>query len=386
MSQQKIKPKTRDDLVDKVKKVKPDYQEKRLPRISPPTTKLKECSFEDIQPTEINWLWLNRIARGAITLFAGEPGKGKSQLLLWLAAACTNNSISPLDKSAFPQGKVGIMASEDDEENTMWPRLKAVNANLSMIFNIRNEPRHDSNGNLLDDMVRLDQDMQRLDYMLEGQGYVLLIIDPITAYLGDINDYKNSEVRTLLAKLTRVAKKHNIAVILNTHLSKQSGNQQLSSIINRITGSHAYAAVARSVYLICDDPDDAQYRLFLPVKNNIGIDKGGFRYEIKGVTVDGGDKQLSTCRIQWCDESVDISANDAMNKERPSPKRDEAKLFIQECLKNGSMLVKDIRSRAKDNKISVSVLYAAKDELGVIEDVTEGYNPLKIWSLPSRNN
>ena len=42
--------------------------------------------FADIEAQPINWLWLGRIARGKITMIAGHPGLGKSQLTAYLAA------------------------------------------------------------------------------------------------------------------------------------------------------------------------------------------------------------------------------------------------------------------------------------------------------------
>lgn len=374
MSQDKIKVLTRKDLSAPVNPTS----------INPATNELSEQSFSAVKMSRINWLWDQRIARGKVTLFAGEPGKGKSQLLLWIAAGCTNGSPMPANGSSMPQGKVAILASEDDDDDTMLPRLMAVKANLANVFQLKSTPKYDQNGHLQDDMVRLDQDMQKLDNTFtKSPGYVLLIIDPITAYIGDINDYKNSEVRTLIAKLSRIAKKHNLAIILNTHLTKPSGNPQMSSIINRVTGSLAYAAAARSVYLICDDPDDAQFKLFLPIKNNLGVDTGGYKYRVCPTTIENNGEKYETCRIEWSNEMVDLSANEAMVKERPAPKRDEAIEFLKSCLKNGSCLVRDVRQLADENNINSYNLYEAKKALKVIEDYTLDRPRLTTWTLPS---
>jgi hypothetical protein len=35
--------------------------------------------FSEIKPEPITWLWKNRIAIGKLTIYAGDPGLGKSQ-------------------------------------------------------------------------------------------------------------------------------------------------------------------------------------------------------------------------------------------------------------------------------------------------------------------
>lgn len=383
MSSEKIKVLTKADLLAKIRETDPDFQPNDPVKINPYNNELQQIPFSDVQPQKIQWLWPERIARGKVSVFAGEPGKGKSQLLLWIGAACTNGAIMPADGFKFPDGKVAILAAEDDDDDTMWPRLKAVDANLSKILQLRSSPKIDENGELQDDMVRLDTDMQKLDNTLTNHpGYVLLIIDPITAYLGNINDYKNSEVRTLMTKLARLAKKHNIAIILNTHLSKPAGNPQSGSIINRVTGSLAYTATARSVYLICDHQDDKKLKLFLPVKNNLGEDTGGYAYRVCPITVRHEGQDYGTCRIEWLSEKVSISANDAMSNTKTSTKLDEAEEFLKECLSPGTMAVRDIRNKAEQLDISPNRLYKARDKLKVIEDYTLDRPRLTTWTLP----
>jgi predicted ATP-dependent serine protease len=35
--------------------------------------------MDEIEATQVEWLWQNRLARGKLTLVAGDPGIGKSQ-------------------------------------------------------------------------------------------------------------------------------------------------------------------------------------------------------------------------------------------------------------------------------------------------------------------
>jgi predicted ATP-dependent serine protease len=45
---------------------------------TPPT--LQFVRIDEVEAKHVEWLWLNRLARGKLTLLAGDPGIGKSQI------------------------------------------------------------------------------------------------------------------------------------------------------------------------------------------------------------------------------------------------------------------------------------------------------------------
>ena len=49
---------------------------------------------------------------------------------------------------------------------------------------------------------------------------LLVIIDPITSYLGKVDSHKNADIRSVLEPLGKMAAKRHVTVIANTHLSK----------------------------------------------------------------------------------------------------------------------------------------------------------------------
>src|SRR5277367_4487583 len=51
--------------------------------------------FSSIPKKPLQWLWQNRIPRGKITLLAGDPGTGKTTLLLDLAARLSRGEELP---------------------------------------------------------------------------------------------------------------------------------------------------------------------------------------------------------------------------------------------------------------------------------------------------
>jgi putative DNA primase/helicase len=53
-----------------------------------------ECMAE-VEAEPVDWLWAGRIARGKLTLIAGDPGMGKSQIALDIVARISKGARSP---------------------------------------------------------------------------------------------------------------------------------------------------------------------------------------------------------------------------------------------------------------------------------------------------
>jgi AAA domain len=82
--------------------------------ISTPSRMLVTCNLSDIAPEKIEWLWPGRMAIGKLTLMAGEPGLGKSQVALGVAAAVTTSGRWPNSENDYaPSGSVIILSAED---------------------------------------------------------------------------------------------------------------------------------------------------------------------------------------------------------------------------------------------------------------------------------
>src|SRR5262245_9230226 len=77
----------------------------------------------NIEPRQIDFLWPGRLARGKHTAFAGEPGDGKSQLSVYVAATISRGGEWPCDEGRAPIGNVIIFNAEDGADDTIVPRL-----------------------------------------------------------------------------------------------------------------------------------------------------------------------------------------------------------------------------------------------------------------------
>jgi len=85
--------------------------------------------MEDVEMKPVYWLWDERIALGKVTVIAGQPGLGKSQITAMLCANVTAQIPFP-DGQKAPLGDALILSAEDDPSDTIKPRLIAAGANL----------------------------------------------------------------------------------------------------------------------------------------------------------------------------------------------------------------------------------------------------------------
>src|SRR5262249_19825332 len=156
--------------------------------------------ISEIEAQPIRWLWPGRIARGKVTMLAGHPGLAKSQLALGIAAIVTSAGKWPVDGPWDEQGTIVILSADDTPDDTISPRPEAAGADLGGCHVIEAAQEIGPAGRPTRRGVSLVEDLARLDAELRRIGDVsLLIIDPITAYLGDTDSHRNAEVRAALA-------------------------------------------------------------------------------------------------------------------------------------------------------------------------------------------
>jgi AAA domain len=142
----------------------------------------------------------------------------------------------------------------------------------------------------------------------------LIIIDPITSYLGRVDSHKNAEIRSVLEPVAQMAARHGAAVVGITHFSKGGG----TSAINRFIGSIGFIAAARAAFVVTTDPDsdDRARRLFIPVKNNLAPCGDGLSFRIEQCLLDNG---ILASRIEWGSDTVTRTADEG--RAEPDPRR-----------------------------------------------------------------
>ena len=126
------------------------------------------------------------MALGKLTIIAGDPGLGKSQLTLDLAARVTRGDRWPVDGTQAPIGSALIVSAEDAPDDTIVPRLMAANADLSKIQIVEHVADNQSSTNVpIDRELSLQRDTALLEDKIAAMGDCrLVIVDPISAFMG----------------------------------------------------------------------------------------------------------------------------------------------------------------------------------------------------------
>jgi len=74
---------------------------------------LKLIRMNEVEATAINWLWYPYIPYGKITVIQGDPGDGKTTVVLAIAAAVTMGYPLPESKTAAEPMTVIFQTAED---------------------------------------------------------------------------------------------------------------------------------------------------------------------------------------------------------------------------------------------------------------------------------
>jgi hypothetical protein len=294
-------------------------------------------------------------------MIGGEGGLSKSQFLAYLAASVSTSAQWPADEGRAVLGNVIMFSAEDDPDDTIIPRLMAAGADRSRIRIV--EAAKDANGERLFDVQR---DLKALEQAIQAFGDVRLVtFDPISSYLGSkIDGNSNNDIRRVLEPLSRIAARHQTAIVSLTHSPKGTGAKALHQFI----GSAAFVNVVRAAFLVMRDPNDAERILFLVAKQNLGKEPPGLAYRI-GVRHVGPNEDIAAPHIIWETDPVSMTANEALAAANAGPEGKsataEAVDFLQELLGGGPVPAIEVRGQADANGIAWSAVKRAKKAAGV---------------------
>jgi hypothetical protein len=346
----------------------------------------------DLTPEKLAWIWPGRIPEGKLVLLGGPPGLGKSQLTAFIAAIVSNGSDWPCREGSAPQGNVIFMSAEDGIEDTIVPRLMAAGADLTRVRIVAAATKTDGTGRKT---FSLKTDVDLLEELARKTGSVrVIIVDPISAYMGGADGNGNVETREVLEPLAEMANRLKIAVVAVTHLNKGgTGNQ---NALNRFAGSIAFVAAARAAFAVIEDPDDGERRLLLQAKSNLGKKCEGLAFRLEQRLVAG---DIVSSNIMFEGEYVSASIDEALNASecRGGEKhisKEEAANFLRTVLAGGALPVLQIQSEAREagllgpeSPISQNKAFrSARKDLGVAPQRQGGTGAKGqwVWGLPAR--
>ena len=289
---------------------------------------LEVVKASEIEPKEVKWLWYPYIPVGKVTLLQGDPGDGKSKLMLSIAALLSKGEPLPFTET---------------EENLIF--IKEGEKSLSFGDN-------------------------RIREAIEMYHAKLLILDPMSSYIGENCSMNNAnETRAEFNHLIAVAKNTGCAIVIIAHMNKMRDINPLY----RTNGSIDIAGAARSILAITRTPNKEApaERYMVQVKSNLAPTGSAILFEVAEKGVDFISEMEMTAEEAF--QSL------APKMGRPNEKEIKAKEFLLEMLKDGEMLSSDCEERLEAAGFKKSTIKKAKKKAGVISR-KQGF--LWYWSLP----
>jgi putative DNA primase/helicase len=334
----------------------------------------------DIVPEKLDWLWPGRLARGKHTCIAGEPGTGKSQLLIAIIATLSSGGEWPCNEGRAPIGNAIILSAEDGAGDTIIPRLLAAGADLSRVHVISAVRNTDGTRRTLN----LQNDLDLLEKKIGEIGHVALVgVDPVSSYLGKTDSHKNSEVRGLLEPFSEMAERMRVAIVSVTHFSK-SGAGNTTKALHRFIGSIAFTGAPRAAFAVIEDAEHDGRRLFLHAKNNLARAPQGLAFRLEQDIV--GDDIVAS-RVFWDAQPVAITANEALAADvagfEGRTAKAEAKEVLQAVLAGQPVPAKEVHRIGREHGLTPKAIRSARKAIGVkIERNGFGPGSKSLWSLP----
>ena len=317
-------------------------------------------NMESVKVEQIEWLLYPFIPFGKVTIIQGDPGEGKTTMVLQIIAKLTRGESILLNQKSQkeaqkdseknlkqevlsqdnPMQPVNVIyqTAEDGLGDTIKPRLLAAGADCSRVLVIddREQPL-----TMLD--VRLEEAIMQTKARM-------VVLDPIQGFLGtDVDMHRANEIRPLMKRMAVLAEKYHCAIILIGHMNKNSNGK--SSY--RGLGSIDFQAAARRVLIVGRLKDEPETRVMCHVKSSLAPEGKSVAFRL--------DKETG---FQWIGE-YDISADDLLSGEARGQKSRIAKEFLLDILADGGMAQKKIEEEASKQGIKKKTLRNAKQELEI---------------------
>jgi len=293
-------------------------------------------SYSQVKTKKIDWLWEPYIASGKLSVLQGDPGVGKSTLVLLLcsilASGINTQKISGIKEEIC---NVIYQSTEDSPEDTIKPKLNKLKAKTSNILFVENDEIINLNDNSLEEIIN------------ESKAK-LFILDPIQSFFKDGENLNTAvAVRKVLKNLSKIAQKTNCAILMVGHLNKTENAKDLY----RGLGSIDFTAIARSVLYVKRDEENQSVRIMYQIKNSLNIEGEPQAYKL--------DDKLG---IIWLGKYSTCDIDSYANVEKHRGAKDILlKLFDDKEL----IEVNYIKQIAEENNISFRTFVRAKKDLEI---------------------
>lgn len=302
--------------------------------------------FSSVKKSKIEWIWYPYIPCGKITILQGDPGGGKSTVMMDIIGRLTTGR-KLLDGRTLEPMNVLYQCSEDGLADTIKPRLEVAKADCDKV------------GYITEDIFGLTLDDEKIRTAIVEMGAQLLVVDPFQAYIGDADLSSATRIRKILRRLGMWASAYNCAVVLVGHLNKKTSSNELY----RGLGSIDFVAAARSVIQVEFNDETDNTRTFKHVKSSLAP-KGK---EIP-FTID------NTGSVVWqTEEQLHVNdINDSAIEGQPRTKQELAVEMMKTILANGPVEATVVEKELSALGMSERTIKIAKKTIAVISRKRNG--------------
>ncbi len=329
---------------------------------------LKLINIDAVEVEQIEWLLYPFIPYGKVTIIQGDPGEGKTTMMLQIIAKLTRGEpILPVDSTKDERTNIDSEGGTVDTENaendvstqhleipvnviyqtaedglgdTIKPRLLAAGADCTKVMVI-----DDSEQPLTMADVRLEEAIIQTKARM-------VVLDPIQGFLGaEVDMHRANEIRPLMKRIAVLAKKYHCAIILIGHMNKNSNGK--SSY--RGLGSIDIMAVVRSLLFIGKVKKDPTTRVLIHEKSSLAPPGETMAFKL-------GDEE----GFRWVG-AYEISADDLLDGKEGKPtetKLQRGTKLIYELLTDGNAVtIRELDERAKTEGISQRTMREARSRM-----------------------
>jgi AAA domain len=329
--------------------------------------------LSDIHPAPIEYLWKPYLPIGRPVGLIGDPGVGKSALVMKLAAHLTTGTAFPslfdgVMPEDFPPRTVVMLTAEDDPADTLRPRLEVNGGDPTRLYHlVCKRPWTDATA-----MVSM-QDLDLLTEALEKYRPALMVFDPLQSFLGPGVGMNNAEdTRPVLDALSSLCRHYACTPLYVRHIGK--GMQEKVTSLG--LGSIDITANCRSTLVLGYDPEapTGPRRILAQSKSNTAVKVRSMAYVMRSVEQvfypDTGPALVYEApRLDW-DGISSLTAEDLGGP--PSREADEesralgqAKDFLATLLGEGPQLAAEVFTAARDAGFSKRTIERARPLLDV---------------------
>lgn len=313
---------------------------------------LEIITMSDVETEDVCWLWKPYIPMGKISMVQGDPGDGKTTMVLAIAAALTVGAPLPGSDSALPLSSVIYQTAEDGLADTIKPRLVQLGADCGRVHVIN------------EDETALSFSDERIERAILRTGAKLFILDPLQAYLGGIDMHRANDVRPVFKQLGLVADRTGCAIVIIGHLNKGGAKSQYRGL-----GSIDIHAAARSVLTVGKIPVDESMRAVVHGKSNLAPHGNSLAFGLD-----------PTSGFTWLgDYEITLEELLAGRKPKQENQLGRAQEFVAQALANGAAASVELFRAAEEQGLSPKTLNRAKGAMG-IKSFRQGGQ--WYWSLP----